>query len=96
MFDKTKRWSFGGESDYVGRNVSVKKIRTGRWKIADRQFDDHAEPVWQTRVYEAAIKGDRLVIKDKDGYVNRYARCQPPLNLPRDIKPLSEEKASRR
>ena len=77
VFLGSKKFSYGGYTDYIDGNVSVKQIAQNDWLIIDRHYDDgegSRKPGYKNDNYELQLNGDLLIMKEgKD--TSRFSRC---------------------
>lgn len=78
VFSGSEMRSYGGYSDYVDSNVSVRQIGTNQWQITDQHYQDEEggrKAGFKIRTYTARVDGDVLTISERNRQA-RYNRCE--------------------
>ena len=90
VFDGSKMRSYGGYSDYIDRNISVRQTGPDQWQITDRHYQDEEgskSARYKNRTYTARLDAEILTIKEGNDTA-RYSRCAKASVDERYIVPL--------
>ena len=77
VFKGSQKLSYGGYTDYIDKNVSVKQIGSEQWEIKDRHYHDGeggGKAGYKIITYKVSVSGQMLTITEGK-ITSRYSRC---------------------
>ena len=77
VFRGSEKLSYGGYSNYVDKNISVRRTGADQWQINDRHYEDgegERKVGYRNTTYTVSLNSDILTIKEGK-LVSRYIKC---------------------